>query len=231
MEVPFLHEYHARSTCGSLKRGNPNPSQDLPPKKVMCFSRRQESSYAKHIVDHTKLPSVALNIMQCILRPEGAHFQANPDTSPNSPSHAGVLMACSTATSSAPDDCSVHLPPCSLTTTEIVRYGISIRLCRMARSHLLRPVEAVEVPFRGPVKKARVLSPDLLPHAPSVVDEAHEIFDPEGCLRYIKKGHLERNSREGNAVHMYIHTNTSHPQLKAGHPLDNKCHVSLTSGS
>ena len=56
--------------------------------------------------------------------------------------------------------------------------------------YLLRSMEAVEMPPGTPVEEARVLPPDLLPHALSVIHEPHEPLHPERRRRNVESGHL-----------------------------------------
>lgn len=54
-------------------------------------------------------------------------------------------------------------------------------LTQRTAAYLSSPVKAVEVSPGASVEEAAVLSANLLTHSRSVVDEAHEAFDPEGC--------------------------------------------------
>lgn len=51
---------------------------------------------------------------------------------------------------------------------------------RAVAAYLASPVKAVEVSLGAAIKEAAVLSPNLLSHLLSVVDETHEALYPEG---------------------------------------------------
>lgn len=66
--------------------------------------------------------------------------------------------------------------------TNICIYSYTLYIPGM---YLLRSMEAVEMPLGTPVEKARVLPPDLFPHALSVIHESHEPLYPERRRRNV----------------------------------------------